>query len=168
MSKFHTAICGAAMLFAMGAASAAPVASADAAFVKQASAGGLAEVELGNIGATMGTEASVKSFGQDMVRDHTAANDKLKSIATAKGIAVASAPMDADKKTATRMKSLKGDAFNKAFASKMVADHEKTIRLFETEAKSGKDTDLKAFAQETLPTLKNHLEMAQKLPGAGK
>jgi putative membrane protein len=150
----------------VGFAATAATPSPDATFVKKASAGGLAEVKLGNIGATVGTEASVKTFGQQMVSDHTEANDKLKSIATSKGLKVATAPMPADEQAAKKISSLKGDAFNTAFATKMVADHKKTIALFQTEADSGKDPELKAFATDTLPKLKHHLEMAQALPGA--
>jgi putative membrane protein len=35
--------------------------------------------------------------------------------------------------------------------------------LFEREAKSGKDAELKAFAEKTLPTLKDHLSMVRDL-----
>ena len=45
----------------------------------------------------------------------------------------------------------------------MVADHKATIALFEQEAKSGKDAELKAFASKTLPDLQGHLKMAQAL-----
>ena len=44
----------------------------------------------------------------------------------------------------------------------MVQDHQKAIDLFQQEAKSGKDADLKGFAKATLPTLQQHLDLAQK------
>jgi putative membrane protein len=46
---------------------------------------------------------------------------------------------------------------------RQIRDHEKTIALFEREAKSGKDAELKAFAEKTLPTLKEHLSMVRDL-----
>jgi len=142
--------------FAQDAASASSGhAAADAAFVKQASAAGLAEVALGQLGASQG-----------MVTDHTKANDELKSIASGKNLTVASAPMPADEKAAAALGKKSGDAFDQAFAKKMVADHQKAVALFTKESTSGKDPELKAFATKTLPTLKDHLEMAKKLPGA--
>jgi len=45
-----------------------------------------------------------------------------------------------------------------------VSDHEEAVALFQKEASSGTDPDLKAFAQKTLPTLQEHLKMAQALP----
>ena len=153
--------------FAQDAASASSGhAAADAAFVKQASAAGLAEVALGQLGASQGNSADVKQFGQQMVTDHTKANDELKSIAGSKNLTVASAPMPADEKAAAALGKKSGDAFDQAFAKKMVGDHEKAVALFTKESTSGKDPELKAFAAKTLPTLKDHLEMARKLPGA--
>jgi len=45
----------------------------------------------------------------------------------------------------------------------MISDHEKAIALFQAEAKGGTDADLKAYAEKTLPKLKDHLKMAQDL-----
>jgi len=140
-------------------------ASADNEFVRKASASGLAEVALGQLGASQGSSAATKSFGEQMVKDHTAANEELKTIASSKNLTVSPAPMPADKETADAMSKKSGDAFDKAFAKKMVADHQKAVALFTKESTSGKDPELKAFATKTLPTLKEHLEMAKKLPG---
>jgi len=141
--------------------------AADAAFVKQASAAGLAEVALGQLGADKGQSQDTKTFGQQMVTDHTKANDELTRIAGTKGLTPSSEPMPADQKAAKAIEAKSGDAFDKAFAAKMVADHKKAVALFTKESTSGKDPELKAFATQTLPTLKQHLEMAQQL-GGGK
>ncbi|MGI8757603.1 MAG: DUF4142 domain-containing protein, partial [Acidimicrobiales bacterium] len=54
--------------------------------------------------------------------------------------------------------------FNKMYVENAgLEDHQKTIDLFQKEADSGKDPALKAFAMKTLPTLKEHLQMAQSL-----
>jgi len=148
-----------------GSTATAKAPAADAMFVKEASAAGLAEVALGQLGADKGSSQDTKTFGQQMVTDHTKANDELKSIATAKGLTPASEPMPADQKAAKAMEARSGDAFDKAFAAKMVADHKKAVALFTKESTSGKDPELKAFATKTLPTLKQHLEMAQQLDG---
>jgi putative membrane protein len=44
-----------------------------------------------------------------------------------------------------------------------VKDHEKAVKLFQKEAQSGQDPELKQFAQQTLPKLQQHLQMAQQL-----
>src|SRR5579864_8800068 len=76
-------------------ACAAPVLGADspdASFYKNAAEGGMAEVELGNLAQKNGKSQSVKDFGAMMVKDHSAANEKLKSVAAAKNVALPSSP----------------------------------------------------------------------------
>ena len=51
----------------------------------------------------------------------------------------------------------------RAYVDDQIRDHEKTIALFEREAKTGKDAELKAFAEKTLPALKEHLSMVRDL-----
>jgi putative membrane protein len=138
----------------------------DAKFVEAASAAGLAEVSLGRLGGSQGQSAEVKAFGQEMLEDHTKANDELKTIASGKSIPVSTAPMAADTKAAAMIGNKHGAEFDTAFKKKMVADHEKVVKLFTKESTDGKDPDLKAFATKMLPDLKDHLQMAQQLPAA--
>jgi putative membrane protein len=56
-----------------------------------------------------------------------------------------------------------GKDFDKAFIDAAVKDHQKAIELFQNEADRGTDTQLKAFAKKTLPTLREHLKQAQDL-----
>jgi putative membrane protein len=142
--------------------------SPDVKFVAAASASGLAEVGLGKLGVSQGESQAVKEFGQQMVTDHTKANEELKSIAQGKSLPLSTQPMPSDASAATMIASKRGAEFDAAFKNKMVADHEKAVKLFEKESTSGNDPDLKAFAGKTLPTLKHHLEMAQQLHTSAK
>jgi putative membrane protein len=139
-------------------------ANADARFVTHAAEGGMIEVAKGKLAAQKGAHEGVKQFGQKMVNDHTKAGDELKSIATGKTITLPgetlTSPMQA---MLAKLEKLEGPAFDRAYVEDQVRDHEKTIALFEREVKTGKDAELKAFAEKTLPTLKEHLTMLQDL-----
>lgn len=135
--------------------------SADQHFMIKAAQGGMAEVQLGNLAKDHASSASVKTFGQQMVDDHTKAGDELKSLAAKKNITLP-ADVDAkDKATIDRLSKLNGAAFDKAYMRDMVADHKKDVAEFQKEANSGKDSDVKDWASKTLPTLQHHLQMAQ-------
>ena len=132
-------------------------------FVTKAGQGGLAEVQMGQLAATKGVAEDVKTFGQRMVSDHGKANDELKAVATRVGAAV---PSDVSSDQRDAMDKLQKDAgadFDKAYSKAMVDDHKEDVDLFKKEAASGQNADLKAFAQKTLPTLEEHLRMAQAL-----
>jgi putative membrane protein len=47
----------------------------------------------------------------------------------------------------------------------MVENHGKSITAFEAESNNGTDAELKAFAGNTLPTLREHLQMARDTTG---
>jgi putative membrane protein len=135
-------------------------------FVEDASAKGVAEVEAGKLAQEKGTAADVKSFADMMVKDHTAANAKLKSIADAKKLEVSDSAELADKAKAMILELRSTKSFDQAYANNQVKAHEATIELFEKEASEGKDAELKAFATDTLPKLKAHLEQAKALAKA--
>jgi putative membrane protein len=98
-----------------------------------------------------------------MVEDHGKANDELKSIATSKKMGMPAAPDASQQKAAAALEAKSGADFDRAFKQQMIADHKSAIALFQKEAKSGSDPDLKSFAGKTLPTLQEHLKMAEAM-----
>jgi len=127
----------------------------------EAARGGLAEVELGQLASEKASSDQVKQFGQKMVTDHGKANDELKSLAQSKNITL---PTDTDAKhkaTRDRLSKLSGAAFDRAYMQDMLSDHRKDVSDFRKESQSGKDPEVKAWAAKTLPTLEEHLQLAQ-------
>jgi putative membrane protein len=143
--------------------------SPDKKFMEKAAMGGMYEVEAGKVAAQKASSEEVKKFGQRMVDDHTKANDELTQLADKKGVKV---PKDLDKKfkaKVEKLSKLSGADFDREYMNMMVKDHKEDIAEFSKEAKNGKDPDVKALASKTLPTLQEHLKMAEDLAGkAGK
>ena len=141
---------------------------ADAAFAKRIAAGGMAEVEEGKLAQEKGSSQAVKDFGAMMVKDHSAANEKLKKIAPGANVKLPTEP-DMKQKASNKMLSMKSGAdFDKAYVDAQVKDHEDTVGLLQKEIDSGKNSELKSFASETLPTVQSHLKMARDLQSGGK
>lgn len=149
----------------MKMASADPAGADPAMFVKKAALGGMTEVELAKVAQSKAQDPKIKSFADRMVKDHGKANTELAGIAKRKGIDVPTS-LDAEHQAAVKELSAKsGAAFDAAYSKQMVKDHDKTIALFEGAAKNS-DADLASFARKTLPTLEEHQQMADTLPGA--
>jgi putative membrane protein len=53
---------------------------------------------------------------------------------------------------------LSGETFDKSYVKGQIRAHRQTIGLFRKEISSGQDSDAKAFATATLPTVKAHLK----------
>jgi putative membrane protein len=130
-------------------------------FVKEAAVGGMAEVEMGKLAADKASSDEVKKFGERMVEDHGKANDELKTLAQNKNITLPTSLDAKHKATLDRLSKLSGESFDRAYMQEMVKDHKKDVNEFRTESKSGKDPDVKAWAAKTLPTLEEHLKLAQ-------
>jgi putative membrane protein len=135
--------------------------NADSNFMKKAAEGGMAEVEFGKLAATQASDSHVKEFGQRMVTDHTKANDELNQLASKKGTSLPTSLNAKDQAMKDKLSKLNGAAFDKMYMDNMVKDHKTDVSEFRTESNSGSDPDLKAFASKTLPTLEEHLKMAQ-------
>jgi putative membrane protein len=139
-------------------------------FVQLATQAGQKEVNLGNIALERAENPQVKKFAQRMVDDHTKANKELLDILNRKNV-TAAAPADKQKqheKIVEKIAEMRGAQFDRAYVRHLLQDHRKAVALFTAEAKNGQDPALKEFAEKTLPTLKEHLQMAQELAGGGR
>ena len=136
--------------------------------MEEAAIGGMAEVELGNLAQQKASSDDVKKFAERMVQDHSKANDQLKQTASAKGVELPTALDKKHKSDMDKLQKLSGADFDRAYMKHMVSDHKKDVSEFQKEAKSGKDSELKSFASSTLPTLQDHLKLAQTTNDAVK
>jgi putative membrane protein len=162
--------CSTILFLALTSASTAAIAAdasasppAPTVFVQKAALDGMTEVEAGKLALSKSQDEKIRSFAQRMVTDHTKANSELTTIAKAKGI---DAPKTLDSEHQAMLDSFKtksGAEFDAAYAEHMNMDHSKAISLFEGASKTS-DAELAAFAKKTLPTLKEHKQLAQKLP----
>jgi putative membrane protein len=160
----------AAMVVTAGIATAADtgLAAADRDFIHKAAQGGMMEVAAGKLATQRAMDPAVKSFGQKMVSDHSAANDMLKSLAAAKNVPLPESVSEEEHTALGKLEGLNGTEFDKTYSQMMVKDHVTDISDFEKEAKNSQDPEVKAFAEETLPTLRHHLMMANQLSAAQK
>ena len=130
-------------------------------FLVKATDGGIMEVSLGNIAKTKGRNASVKKFGEMMIEDHEKANAKIKDLAAARHVEVPARVSDDKADMIKKLNTKDGKDFDKAYIDMMVDDHNEDIDMFDKASKDLKDADLKAFATNTLPTLRAHLDSAK-------
>ena len=148
---------------AKGAADSA-VSAQDREFATKAAQAGHAEVTAGKLAASKASSGDVKKFATQMVDDHTKSGDELKPIAESKGIKLPAEPDAAHKQLAARLEKLQGAEFDRVYVAEAgVKDHKAAVDLFTAQAKNGKDPELKAFAQKTLPTVEHHYKMALDL-----
>ena len=135
----------------------------DREFVNKAATGGVAEVELGRIATQRAAHPSVRSLAARMVTDHGRANAELASLARSKGIEVPTALEPSQQAMRDRLSALSGADFDRAYMSEMVRDHTEDVALFERAAEISTDPDLKAWAAESLPMLRDHLTLARQV-----
>ena len=147
--------------FAQNNSSANRLATSDSTFAAKAAQGGMAEVKLGQLAKDKGSSQGVKDFGQKMIDDHTKANDDLKSVASKEGVTLPTSLDARDQATYDRLSAMSGTAFDKAYMHDMVTDHRMDVNEFRRESEHGTDPGLKAFAASTLPTLEEHLKLAE-------
>jgi putative membrane protein len=130
-------------------------------FLEKAAAHGMAEVELGKLASQKASNPEVKRFGEMMVEHHGMANKELKQVASAKGVELPSGPDKDHQKKMEKMQKLSGAEFDREYMKNMVKDHKNDVGDFSKQAKNAKDPEVKAFAAKTLPTLQEHLKLAQ-------
>ena len=145
------------------ASASAASAKSDSAFLTDAIQGNLGEIAVGQLAQQNGNSDAVRSFGQMLVQDHSASNEKAMQLAKSHDVSPPTEPKPEAKKRNDKLSKLSGDSFDKEFAKEMVEDHKKDIAEFETQAK-GSD-DVASFAKDSLPTLEKHLQTAQSING---
>jgi putative membrane protein len=144
----------------------ADLSAADRDFLLKAASGGMAEIQVAQLAQQRASSQQVRQFATRMITDHTQINAALQQIAEEANIELPTQPTGKDAMAGRRLSGLNGTAFDQAYSQAELLDHQQDVALFRKEANSGQDPALKAFAQDTLPTMLQHLQLAQALSTA--
>jgi putative membrane protein len=133
----------------------------DISFLQFAGTAGLMEIKAGKMAKEHATSPKVREFAERMIKDHADADKELKRVATALDVSLPKVLPRDHQEVAEKMAKMRGRDFDQAYMEQMVKDHEKVVERFTAATKEAKNERVRAFAEKTLPTLKEHLELAR-------
>ena len=146
------------------ASASAGAAPATDTFLKEAAVGNQFEIDSSKLALSKAKSADVKAFATQMVKDHGDAAIKFKKAVSDAKLKEPSTSPDARHEAILKdLRAKSGADFDRAYADAQKQAHVDTVALFESYAKGGDNPRIKQFAQELLPTLKEHLDLARKL-----
>lgn len=137
----------------------------DRTFIHEAGAGNLAEAELGQLAEQKATTPAIKEFGRWMATDHGLANKWLAAILRDERESFQPTLTAEQTQLKQKLEGLSGTQFDQQYVQHMLQDHEKTVPVFEKQAKEGHNPAIKAYAQDLTPVLEQHLAEVRELAG---
>jgi putative membrane protein len=137
----------------------------DKTFIHEAGAGNLAEAEMGQLTEQKATTPAIKEFGRWMATDHGFANKWLAAILRDERESFQPTLTAEQDQMKQKLEGLSGTQFDQYYVQHMVQDHEKTVPVFEKEAKEGHNPAIKAYAEYLTPILEQHLAEIKELAG---
>jgi putative membrane protein len=138
-------------------------------FLTHAASSGLFEVEAGRLAVDKAGSDQVRSFGQQMVTDHTQANQDLMALARQNGLSVPATMRPDHQQQLQALSRASGTEFDRLYMVGQVTAHEEAVNLYSSAANANAPdmAPFRSFAAQTLPILQNHLAMAQSMTGTG-
>jgi putative membrane protein len=136
----------------------------DREFLMKAAQANMAEIQTGQLAQQKAASDDVKQFGQHMVQEHGKALQELQTLAQKKGVDLPQQPDKDAQKTMQELQKLSGKEFDEKYIEEVgVKSHREAAKLFQRSAERSKDPEVRAFAAEMLPDIKQHQQMAQKV-----
>lgn len=158
--------CSAAALFAVGLAAATTLSKADRDFLNSAARMDMTAVHEAQMADNQATRADVKDLARKVEKDDNDAFNQLSQLAVKTGVTIPQGINSAKVPAIEGLVNLKGAHFDRQFAKDQVAGEQQALALFRREAKSGRDTDVKAYASKMIPVLDNDLKQARQCAAA--
>jgi putative membrane protein len=127
------------------------------------------DIDAGKAALAKAHNADVKAFAQQMITDHSALQKSVKQLGAKLHVTPApSSTADSLKSqaatTATRLKGLSGDAYDKAYIDNEVAYHQAVIdAVSNVLIPNAKNAELKSALEGAAPAFQGHLKHAQMI-----
>jgi putative membrane protein len=131
-------------------------------FVNEAATSDMFEIQSSKL-ASDRTQGDIQSFAKQMVTDHPKTTGELQGLAPAAKVSLPKQMTTSQQDMLDKLKGLKGNDFAKQYMDDQVSAHKDAVSLFERYGKGGDNDQLKSWANQTVPTLQHHLDMAQSV-----
>ena len=120
----------------------------------------LEQIDMGNLAIQKSNMKEVKELGALMVKDHANMLVEIQDMAAKKSITIPKSISEADKKDFNTLSEKYGQEFDKSYCDRMVRKHREAVNQFERASEHAADTDIKAWASNSLPMMRNHLDQS--------
>ncbi len=139
-----------------GAANTATVSFAAPQYIQRAAVADEFEIQSGRLALERSQNPTVRSFGEQMIRDHTASSNHLQAAVAAKGGSVPG--LDSEHaQMLEQLRALRGPAFDAAYMRMQLQAHQEALAAQNTYGQAGDDPQLRQLAVQALPMVEHHL-----------
>ncbi len=135
----------------------------DAAFLAMAAQADMMTAHIGEEAEDRGATTGVKDFAKTLTQDHKSDYTTLSELANKLGETIPKSIDDRDVHAIQALDHYKGKAYDHMFLTREAEEHERLIRAFKSEAESGQNLQIKAYANQALPVIEKHLHKVQDL-----
>lgn len=134
----------------------------DANYLRTSISGDRFEIIGGKMAQRLGTTAAMQALGHRLVEDHT--RSLAEAVAEAKrfGLKIPTAPTPSEVWELQTVASMRGAAFDHAYATLEVKDHQQDIEETAFEVVHGGVAEVKQSAAKELPMLRTHLALSKR------
>ena len=136
---------------------------ADSRFIRNFTADNMLEASLGKLAEQKAENPAVKQFGQRMDTDHNKTQNDWVNAATKNGLTFKTGMGQRHRAKLTRLQSLSGKAFDKAYMTQAIQDHKDDIDYFQREGQAAHSSQVRDLVASTLPTLQDHFKQAKEV-----
>ncbi len=140
-----------------------PVTPADQKFIQDSSISYLEVVEFGRLAEQRGTSAEIKAYGKRLAADLDKVLQQLSAVGAPKGISLPPDLPDVYGADRDKLKKLTGAEFDRTFLQMVIANQKVDTAELEKRWRDSQDASVRAFGQQTLPTIRGHLTQAETL-----
>lgn len=143
-----------------------PELAGDKLFVLEAAMGNQWEIEFSRMVAEKAQDPQVKQAAQQLVTDHTAAQQRLQQVAEKMNLSLPSSLPATKQQKLQVFSAMPADKLEKCFVISTKAAHAKDVTCYSDMAQAAQNADLKAYITETLPKLQQHAQHIQTAAAA--
>ena len=148
---------------APGSTTSSQLNDADKRFMMKAAQGDMTEIQTSQLALQRSSNRAVRTYAQQMIREHTNSSRQLMQLAKQKGVTLPKDIGNENKALLAKLQKTSSREFDQAYMNGQLAAHARTQAEYQREIQQGQDQAVKAFANRVLPIVAGHLRMAQSM-----